>query len=68
MMDTPHPGGRPSQADCEGHSGTMMPSDGIIDSPWPLPPANIASGAYIDILVARFGHRASVVARRHWSR
>ena len=63
-MDTPHPGGRPSRADYEGHSGPMMPSDGITDSARPLvPPANATIGAYIETLVARFGNRASNVAR-----
>ena len=44
----------------EGHTGPMMPSDGIIDSPRPLPPANDAGGACI----ACFGHCAGVIARQ----
>ena len=44
-----HPGGRPSQADCDGHNGLMMPSDGIIDSPWPRAPANTVVSLCIDV-------------------
>ncbi len=58
-MHVRHPGGRPSQADCDGHNWPMMPSDGIIVSPWPRVPANAVNAANLDILASRFGDRAS---------